>query len=804
MSGNLTLAGMPMARIDIHDPLIAQWAVDRIRDLRELGKASADEMIRALFDESTVRSLLSPSTNATLLVTLLRELPDDLLLPHLSRIVETWAELPVWCAYQTASLLVRQAPDRAMGLFLDYLNNPVQNSERFYAILEAAFKLPPVQLKKFVDANMAIIFREGNKPNYHRVRFFLITDLAWRIEHPQVYELIKLIVDVLPDQDVDTIDGDLLYLADILTGVNSPLRMIQDSFDGAPVPTFAEIPLFFPDSTLATQLDEVVKKLGDMDYRTALDFYEQHKELLPERVIVALDICRDQWLAIPDLENHDSALRLFYLFPACIAATVWVSAPEPPAGTTENILSFLTANIRDIQIPDAVIAHFAALGKQQAIGVLIEADKKYKDDYGILRIAELMGRLKYREFIKPLIDNTNSDFDLLREKSASILVEYGETAVGKIIEELELPHKERNYYLLDLVGQIGGEEAVSYFERHFTELVKSDKEFLASAIEALPDVRFIDLLAPFTGKGQFLLDRAYLVLNKLHRIESAELAMLDEGYNEHEAEVDELRESLDVSGLDGYAPDVMNLEMRCSACGDVSRYEVKSVFVSKTDAKPFVADELECVCCHAEDTLALNPAGSLPITIELMRLMAIKDNEAAKEAAEYSPLTIMPCLSAMGKEMGISDAITLYKNEIAKHPTKVELRLGYANILRFIKRFDRAKVCYEEAVRIEPRLIEGWYELSQMEKQKGNYQKAFFALYEGARHLPNIVLHHIKPNERSGFINEYVTDYNNFKKRINIPGPPLSQSMFGIQTKLGRNDPCSCGSGKKFKKCCGK
>ncbi len=22
--------------------------------------------------------------------------------------------------------------------------------------------------------------------------------------------------------------------------------------------------------------------------------------------------------------------------------------------------------------------------------------------------------------------------------------------------------------------------------------------------------------------------------------------------------------------------------------------------------------------------------------------------------------------------------------------------------------------------------------------------------------------------------------------------------------KLGRNDPCSCGSGKKFKKCCGK
>jgi SEC-C motif-containing protein len=25
-----------------------------------------------------------------------------------------------------------------------------------------------------------------------------------------------------------------------------------------------------------------------------------------------------------------------------------------------------------------------------------------------------------------------------------------------------------------------------------------------------------------------------------------------------------------------------------------------------------------------------------------------------------------------------------------------------------------------------------------------------------------------------------------------------------VAAKVGRNDPCSCGSGKKFKKCCGK
>jgi uncharacterized protein len=35
-----------------------------------------------------------------------------------------------------------------------------------------------------------------------------------------------------------------------------------------------------------------------------------------------------------------------------------------------------------------------------------------------------------------------------------------------------------------------------------------------------------------------------------------------------------------------------------------------------------------------------------------------------------------------------------------------------------------------------------------------------------------------------------------------IDGTPLQPSY--ASSKVGRNDPCPCGSGKKFKKCCGK
>jgi len=41
-------------------------------------------------------------------------------------------------------------------------------------------------------------------------------------------------------------------------------------------------------------------------------------------------------------------------------------------------------------------------------------------------------------------------------------------------------------------------------------------------------------------------------------------------------------------------------------------------------------------------------------------------------------------------------------------------------------------------------------------------------------------------------------------KNVHHHGPPAQDPFVHNAAKLGRNDPCSCGSGKKFKKCHGK
>ena len=56
------------------------------------------------------------------------------------------------------------------------------------------------------------------------------------------------------------------------------------------------------------------------------------------------------------------------------------------------------------------------------------------------------------------------------------------------------------------------------------------------------------------------------------------------------------------------------------------------------------------------------------------------------------------------------------------------------------------------------------------------------------------------PNE-SFFADDPLMDYDgaDYQEDFSEPGLPYLRP----EPKVGRNDPCTCGSGKKFKKCCG-
>lgn len=83
-------------------------------------------------------------------------------------------------------------------------------------------------------------------------------------------------------------------------------------------------------------------------------------------------------------------------------------------------------------------------------------------------------------------------------------------------------------------------------------------------------------------------------------------------------------------------------------------------------------------------------------------------------------------------------------------------------------------------------------------------QLTFESLEAVKRLMDTIVL--LMNNTREWYLKGYTSEelFTQEKKAL-LPLPNKKGEVISLQTrqKIGRNDPCSCGSGKKFKKCCG-
>ncbi len=123
------------------------------------------------------------------------------------------------------------------------------------------------------------------------------------------------------------------------------------------------------------------------------------------------------------------------------------------------------------------------------------------------------------------------------------------------------------------------------------------------------------------------------------------------------------------------------------------------------------------------------------------------------------------------------------------------------------------EICYESLGKI-PRLLDG----HDMHEALGHAMPARMAKKDPrAKHVPAILeayLDHLEASQvvpgafelRRGFestVPEFLEVVRTGKSAHHHAGPPQAPVVYGAP-KTGRNDPCSCGSGKKFKKCHGK
>lgn len=152
----------------------------------------------------------------------------------------------------------------------------------------------------------------------------------------------------------------------------------------------------------------------------------------------------------------------------------------------------------------------------------------------------------------------------------------------------------------------------------------------------------------------------------------------------------------------------------------------------------------------------------------------------------------------------IEEAMKEYRRLLKKNPNDPGLHIGYGNILRRLGKLNEAELHYREAFRLEPKAVEALTQLGEIEEKRGNIHSARDFYAKALQGMSDVRYFKIPDVEQ--FKDIVVEKHYDLEKRARgEAGTNLIEDVIRVEPqrkKAGRNDPCPCGSGKKYKKCC--
>ena len=166
-----------------------------------------------------------------------------------------------------------------------------------------------------------------------------------------------------------------------------------------------------------------------------------------------------------------------------------------------------------------------------------------------------------------------------------------------------------------------------------------------------------------------------------------------------------------------------------------------------------------------------------------------------------------------GRDRHPYEARDEYREQVAAEPDRADLRVGYANILRFLNERAEAIDQYQAALDLDPTQLEALLNLGNLLRLEGQTAQARRHFEEVLRLVPTSTLPRHDRDEYRDFARAALDELDGkpssrpleltAKPRQPMPTAPVSRVPARSQ-KIGRNAPCRCGSGLKYKRCCGR
>ncbi len=272
----------------------------------------------------------------------------------------------------------------------------------------------------------------------------------------------------------------------------------------------------------------------------------------------------------------------------------------------------------------------------------------------------------------------------------------------------------------------------------------------------------------------------------------------------------------------------VRLALRCKVCGRERSYLFPKVYCdlsTLSKKKPakyspiIIPQRVVCQKCGAVDQYELSALGHVALMADL--LMEIEPKLRGRRR-EDQRVQYMKFTTRWGY-MHPLEALERYQAEIARHPDKADLYVGYGNVLKFLGRADQAEAEYRRAGELDPTNPHVWHNLADLAADRGDYAEAIRLWQRTLEMTPHSKL---PAEERRTFLE---VARNNIEALQKGYTRPLSQHTIPLSTRPAKSlqrrpstgtlpvarkgqpilrvkgsQPCPCGSGKKYKHCHGR
>jgi tetratricopeptide (TPR) repeat protein len=361
---------------------------------------------------------------------------------------------------------------------------------------------------------------------------------------------------------------------------------------------------------------------------------------------------------------------------------------------------------------------------------------------------------------------------------------------------------------LEVCERLPARRAVEAICRRFDALFVLVPDELVECVETIAAPEFVEPLGRELREGEPAAESAFLLLCEIHGIADPRLP----GIRDREAERRRLVERL-ARDPDDTPRDHLVLPLQCTGCRRTYRYAVREVYLDPEvpegeRLQPFIRDRIRCKGCGREDEYVPTPQADWLLLAELtMRLARRRTGESPDP--ESGPLRVAKLGLADGRRMNPREALRHYETQLAERPDDPGLHIGHGNVLRFLWDGDRATAAYRRALELDPRAVEAYATLGQLAEERGDLAEAH-ALYGKCVALGRDARFY-QVRDRGEFRRAIQDALDNVAASLAARPPEAVSAQTRLEalsradrgeTKVGRNDPCPCGSGKKFKKCC--